>query len=132
MTYSHIKTFANVIKGKVGSIRTSGKFGHTFANSVNPDETAPYDPSYQDFHCLLSYFIVIPIFEILNKQGFCPNLAVCPNIPDFTLEYRLDGPVLYDLYTLGSLNRDKSTGIESGVCDYDWCYAESVIYVSGL
>ena len=32
----------------------SGKFGHTFANSVNPDETAPYEPSHQDFHCLLS------------------------------------------------------------------------------
>ena len=37
------------IKGKVEYIRTSGKFGHTFANSVNPDETAPYD-----FHCLLN------------------------------------------------------------------------------
>ena len=34
----------------------SGKFGHTFANSVNPDETAPYEPSHQDFHCLLSLF----------------------------------------------------------------------------
>ena len=33
---------------------TSGKFGHTFANSGNPDETAPYEPSHQDFHCLLS------------------------------------------------------------------------------
>ena len=32
----------------------SGKFGRTFANSVNTDETAPYEPSYQDFHCLLS------------------------------------------------------------------------------
>ena len=30
------------------------KFGHTFANSVNPDETAPYKPSRQNFHCLLS------------------------------------------------------------------------------
>ena len=39
---------------KSGKIRTSGKFGHTFANSVNPDETAPYEPSHQDFHCLLS------------------------------------------------------------------------------
>ena len=43
-------------KGKVGQIRTSGKFGHTFANSGNPDETAPYEPSHQDFHCSLSYF----------------------------------------------------------------------------
>ena len=38
----------------------SGKFGHQlnsdthFANSVNPDETAPSEPSHQDFHCLLS------------------------------------------------------------------------------
>ena len=38
----------------------SGKFGHQvnsdthFANSGNPDETAPYEPSHQDFHCLLS------------------------------------------------------------------------------
>ena len=32
----------------------SDKFGHTFANSGNPDETAPYEPSHQDFHCLLS------------------------------------------------------------------------------
>ena len=27
-----------------------GKFGHTVANSGNPDETTPY----QDFYCLLS------------------------------------------------------------------------------
>ena len=32
----------------------SGKFRHTFANSVNPAETAPYELSHQDFHCLLS------------------------------------------------------------------------------
>ena len=34
-------------------LRTSGKFGHAFANSGNPDETAPR----QDFHCLFSQFI---------------------------------------------------------------------------
>ena len=34
--------------------RTPGKFEHTFANTGNPDETAPYEPSHQDFHCLLS------------------------------------------------------------------------------
>ena len=28
----------------------------------------------------------IPIFKIGNKQGRCPNLAVSPNIPDFTLK----------------------------------------------
>ena len=35
-------------------LRTSGKFGHTFATSEIPDETAPYEPSHQDVHCLLS------------------------------------------------------------------------------
>ena len=40
----------------------SGKLGHQvnsdthFANSVNPDETAPYEPSHPNFHCLLSLF----------------------------------------------------------------------------
>ena len=34
-------------------VETEGKFGHTFANSENPDETAPYEPSHKDFHCLL-------------------------------------------------------------------------------
>ena len=46
--------FLYLVKGKVGYIRTSGKFGHTLANNVNPDETAPYEPSHQDFHCLPS------------------------------------------------------------------------------
>ena len=35
-------------------LMTSGKCGHTFANSGNPDETAPYKPSHQDLHRLLS------------------------------------------------------------------------------
>ena len=26
-------------------LRTPGKFGHKFANSGNPDETAPYEPA---------------------------------------------------------------------------------------
>ena len=38
-------------------LRTPGKFGHTLANSVNPDETAPYELSHQDFHCLLGCLI---------------------------------------------------------------------------
>ena len=42
------------VYGKVGLIRTSGILGHTFANSGNPDEMAPYEPSHQDFHYLLS------------------------------------------------------------------------------
>ena len=35
-------------------LRTPGKFGHTLVNSENPNETAPYEPSHLDFHCLLS------------------------------------------------------------------------------
>ena len=35
-------------------LRTPGKFGHAFANSGNPDETAPCGPSNQEFHCLIS------------------------------------------------------------------------------
>ena len=54
--YKFASVYASVcqIRAKSGKIRTSGKFGHTFANSVNPDETAPYEPSHRDFHCLLS------------------------------------------------------------------------------
>ena len=44
----------SVNKGKVMKLRTPGKFGHTFANSGNPDETAHDEPSHQDFHCLHS------------------------------------------------------------------------------
>ena len=40
-------------------IRTPGKFGHTFANSGNPDETDPYESSHQDFHCLLSWLFFL-------------------------------------------------------------------------
>ena len=41
-----------------------GNFGQqvnldTFVNSGNPDETAPYEPSHQDFHCLFSLFIFL-------------------------------------------------------------------------
>ena len=43
---------AHRIKGKVRYIRKPCKFGHTFTNSGNPDETTPYEPSHQDFHCL--------------------------------------------------------------------------------
>ena len=44
---------------------TSGKFGHIFANSVNPDETAPYEPFLIRIFtvCLVNLFF-IPIFEI--------------------------------------------------------------------
>ena len=45
----HFICFFIVCKSRV----KSGNFGHqVFANSGNPDETAPYEPSHQDFHCL--------------------------------------------------------------------------------
>ena len=34
--------------------------------------------------CLVILFY-ISIIELCNKQGGCPNLAVCPNIPDSTV-----------------------------------------------
>ena len=34
--------------------------------------------------CLVNLFF-IPIIKLGNNQGGCRNLAVCPNIPDFTL-----------------------------------------------
>ena len=39
-------------------LRTPGKFGHTFANSGNLDESAPYESSHQGIHCLLSSFFI--------------------------------------------------------------------------
>ena len=46
-------------KGRDIKLRTPGKFGHTFANSGNPDETAPYEPSHQIFTvCLVDDFVL--------------------------------------------------------------------------
>ena len=42
--------------------------------------------------CLANLFF-IPITEQGNKQGGCPNLAVCPNIPDFTLKRLLGSDI---------------------------------------
>ena len=59
-------------------LRTPGKFGHTFANSGNPDED-------QDFHCLLSWLFFIPITIIWINQGRCSNL---PDVRSYlTLPY---------------------------------------------
>ena len=63
----------------------SGKFGHTIANTGSPDETAPYEPLTRIFTVCLVNLFFIPIIELWNKQGGCPNLAVSRNIPDFTL-----------------------------------------------
>ena len=37
---------------KSGNFGQRIETGHTFENSGNPDETAPYEPSHQDFHRL--------------------------------------------------------------------------------
>ena len=56
-THQHLKLKWDRVK--------SGNFGHQvdsdipFANSETLDETAPYEPSHQDFHCLLSLFILL-------------------------------------------------------------------------
>ena len=41
-----VKSHLFLQKGKVMKLWTQGKFGHTFVNSGNPDETAPYEPSH--------------------------------------------------------------------------------------
>ena len=60
MSLKGTATFKASESGKQAIRVKSVKFGHrvnsvnTFANSGNPDQTAPYEPSHQDFHCLLS------------------------------------------------------------------------------
>ena len=58
----------------------SGKFGHQ-VNSDTYLQTVEIQMSCS--LCLVNLFF-IPIIEVWNKQDRCPNLAVCPNIPDFT------------------------------------------------
>ena len=43
-----------------------GEFGHTFANSGNQDETAPYESSHQHFYCLLSFDV---LFQLLKNES---------------------------------------------------------------
>ena len=43
-----------IIRVKSCNFRRPVKLGHAFANSGNPDETAPpFELSHHDFHCLL-------------------------------------------------------------------------------
>ena len=78
----------------------SGKFGHQ-VNSVKRLQTVEIQMRRLLMSRLIRIFTVclvnlvcIPIIELCNKQGGCPNLAVCPNIPDFILS--TDGcPTLY-------------------------------------
>ena len=53
----------------------------------------------------------IPITELLNKQGGCPNLAVCLNIPDFTLH-------LYEIFILKLYNGKNVLLIEYQITCY--------------
>ena len=48
---------------------------YTCANSVDPDETARYEPSHQDLHC---FTILCFIFELYSDllQWTCPNSKV--------------------------------------------------------
>ena len=48
------QTWVNFYKVKVRLLRSPSKFGHIFANSGNPDETALDEPSHKVFHCLPS------------------------------------------------------------------------------
>ena len=61
-------------------LRTSGKFGHTFATSENLDETSPYHPSHQDVHCFLCYLFYSNNYNG-NKQRRCPNLIDVRSYP---------------------------------------------------
>ena len=74
---------------------TLGKFVPTFANSEHPDETALNEPSHQDFHCLLKHpdetalirIFTVCLFSLFFISMKHPNLADCPNLPDFTLPF---------------------------------------------
>ncbi|MEW8546761.1 MAG: hypothetical protein AB2693_24870, partial [Candidatus Thiodiazotropha sp.] len=41
------------------------------ANSVNPDETAPYEPSHHDFHCLQWDVRIYPLSEFTRLYPTC-------------------------------------------------------------
>ena len=43
--------------------------------------------------------IFIPIIQTWKKQGRCPNLDDCPNLPDFTLELPEHKYILQEIYT---------------------------------
>ena len=59
-------------------IRIPGKFGHTFANSENPDETAP--SGFSLFALLISYSN-----NNIDQTRSLSEFTCCPKLPDFTL-----------------------------------------------
>ena len=91
-------------------LRTPGKWGHTFANSGNPDETAPYEQFHQDFHCSLSWLFFYSNNYNMNNTRSLSEFTRCPKIPDFTLTLSLLG------VTLSSANNlCKQLGPRSGL-----------------
>ena len=62
-----------------------GKFGHTFANNDNPDETALDEPSHRDFHCLLSKF---NFSSFTSKMKETRSLSEFRRLSEFTRLYR--------------------------------------------
>ena len=76
-----IPVFVTLGNTRVKSGNSAGKFGHTFANGENRDETGLI----RIFTVCLVNLIFIPIIQKGKKQGRCPNLDDCLNLPDFTL-----------------------------------------------
>ena len=66
-------------RGESGYFGHAGKFGHTIANSENPDETAHNEPSHQDFHCLPSYFCFNS--KQLAYKGNNVTVRIYPTLP---------------------------------------------------
>ena len=68
----------------------SGKFGHKVNSNARLQTVEiqmrrlPMSRLIRIFTVCLVNLFFITIIERRNKQGDCPNLAVCPNIPDFT------------------------------------------------
>ena len=68
----------------------SGTFEHQvnsdthFANSVNPDETAPYEPSHQDSYLLLSLF---NLYSNHSKIKETRSLSEFKRLSEFTRLY---------------------------------------------
>ena len=56
-TSNNFYRLSQQLKGKVMKLRTPGKFGHTFANSGNPDQTSRFIRIFTV--CLVDFFIPI-------------------------------------------------------------------------
>ena len=52
--------------------------------------------------CLFNLFF-IPIIEIQDKRGCCPNIADCQNLPDFTIFFGTSSVIEHGLASLESI-----------------------------